>query len=166
MTFSNGQWDAEVQLGDKQWFGFLYLVANVKTGKAYLGRKAYWRGGRKTVVKNGCRIPNPALGKTTSWRTYKTSCKHLLAEIKAKPKDFKFFALAEFANKTDLHYWEAALIFEYQCLLTPAYYNNHCPEIYVLPAQQDDRWRHDAHDLIRYWRVKFDKEVNDGGTIL
>ena len=143
----NGHWDYPYQMGNPEWFGFLYFIYDTQSHKGYLGRKQY-RVDKPRTRKNGKWVDNPNHGKYAGWRPYKSSCKPLKEAIKKRPNDFKFYALAEFEDGTDLHYWEASLIFEYGCLLHPWFYNNHCPEIYVLPKQRDSRWRDDFHTII------------------
>ena len=79
-------------------FGFVYIITNTKTGKAYgkayVGCKQYFSmTKKKTKLK---------------WETYMSSSKYLKADIeKIGKKHFKFEVIAEYKNKRSLNYYEA-----------------------------------------------------------
>jgi len=138
----NGHWDAPFQMGSEDYIGFIYLIVNLNSGRCYLGKKLYKRGGKKTVKRNGKRVPNPSLGKPTDWKKYKSSCNELIEDIKTlKENSFDFYCIAEFSEKRDLHYAEVKYIMEYDMLISDSFYNNHCPDIYCIPPCQKSRSR-------------------------
>ena len=73
-------------------FGFVYIITNTKTGKAYVGYKQYFMGKAKKKMK---------------WETYMSSSKYLKADIKKiGKKHFTFEVIAEYKNKRSLNYYE------------------------------------------------------------
>ena len=74
-------------------FGFVYLITNTKTTKAYVGCKQYFLGKNKKQMK---------------WETYTGSSKYLNADIEKIGKEhFTFEVIAEYKNKRSLRYYEA-----------------------------------------------------------
>ena len=74
-------------------FGFVYIITNIKSGKAYVGCKQYFMGKKKTLSK---------------WEQYTGSSKYLNADIEKIGKEkFKFEVIAEYKNKRSLRYYEA-----------------------------------------------------------
>jgi hypothetical protein len=73
-------------------FGFVYLITNTKTTKAYVGCKQYFIGKTK---------------KESKWQTYIGSSKYLKKDIKKIGKEhFTFEVIAEYKNKRSLRYYE------------------------------------------------------------
>jgi len=121
----NGHWNFTHQMDDKSYFGFIYLIVNKTNGHAYIGRKQYRKAGKKR---------SKTYGHQNAWRNYKSSCKRLLADIKEFGKEsFDFYCLMECEDRTDLYYWEVKLIMQYDALIHNNFYNDHAPDIYVLP---------------------------------
>ena len=74
-------------------FGFVYLITNTKTTKAYVGCKQYFIGKKKT---------------RSQWEQYTGSSKYLNADIEKIGKEyFTFEVIAEYKNKRSLQYYEA-----------------------------------------------------------
>ena len=102
-------------------FGFVYIITNKKTGKAYIGCKQYWhyKKGKKARQSN--------------WKVYMGSSKSLTEDIKKLGKrNFKFEMLAEYKNKRSLRYYECYYQMKYNVLASvlegtdePALYNNY-----------------------------------------
>ena len=70
-------------------FGFVYIITNTKTSKAYVGCKQYYLGKSKTQSK---------------WQTYIGSSKYLKEDIKKIGKEhFTFEVIAEYKNKRSLN---------------------------------------------------------------
>ena len=96
-------------------FGFVYIITNKKTGKAYVGCKQYLLGKGK---------------KQSRWEIYMGSSKALLDDIKKLGKsNFKFEVIAEYKNKRSLRYYECYYQMKYNVLVTvlegtdePAFY--------------------------------------------
>jgi hypothetical protein len=74
-------------------FGFVYIITNTKTTKAYVGCKQYHIGKSKEQSK---------------WEAYTGSSKYLKEDIKKIGKEhFTFEVISEYKNKRSLRYYEA-----------------------------------------------------------
>ena len=98
-------------------FGFVYIITNTKTTKAYVGCKQYYSmGKRKTKHK---------------WEMYTGSSKYLNKDIeKIGKKYFTFEVIAEYKNKRSLRYYEMYYQVKWNVLMATiegsnerAYYN-------------------------------------------
>jgi len=117
---------------DLDQFGFVYLITNLKTGKAYIGCKQYfnYKKGKKKAESN--------------WKSYMGSSKHLLEDIrKTGKKHFAFEILAEFKNKRSLKYYECYYQIKYSVLTRTlegtdeaAFYNNYVGGKFYRPVQE------------------------------
>ena len=75
-------------------FGFVYIITNTKTTKAYVGCKQYFSMGKKK--------------RKHKWEIYTGSSKYLNEDIeKIGKKHFTFEVIAEYKNKRSLRYYEA-----------------------------------------------------------
>ncbi len=100
-------------------FGFVYLITNTKTTKAYVGCKQYFSMGKKK--------------KKHKWEIYTGSSKYLNEDIKKIGKEhFTFEVIAEYKNKRSLRYYEAYYQMKWDVLTStiegsdePAYYNSY-----------------------------------------
>ena len=102
---------------DEDKFGFVYIITNTKTTKAYVGCKQYYSmGKRKTKHK---------------WEMYTGSSKYLNKDIKKIGKKyFTFEVIAEYKNKRSLRYYEMYYQVKWNVLMATiegsnerAYYN-------------------------------------------
>ena len=97
-------------------FGFVYIITNTKTTKAYVGCKQYFMGKKKIPYK---------------WETYTGSSKYLNEDIEKIGKEhFTFEVIAEYKNKRSLRYYEAYYQIKWDVLTAviegtdePAFYN-------------------------------------------
>ena len=109
-------------------FGFVYIITNKKTGKAYIGCKQYLLGKGK---------------KKSKWEVYMGSSKALLDDIKKLgKKHFKFEVIAEYKNKRSLRYYECYYQMKYNVLATvlegtdePAFYNSYVGGKWYRPVE-------------------------------
>tara|TARA_R100000656_G_scaffold121570_1_gene96617 strand:+ start:271 stop:684 length:414 start_codon:yes stop_codon:yes gene_type:complete len=109
-------------------FGFVYIITNKKTGKAYVGCKQYLLGKGK---------------KKSKWEVYMGSSKALLDDIKKLgKKHFKFEVIAEYKNKRSLRYYECYYQMKYNVLATvlegtdePAFYNSYVGGKWYRPVE-------------------------------
>jgi len=114
-------------------FGFVYLITNKKTKKAYIGCKQYF------VKRNGKDVES-------NWRSYTGSSKYLNEDIKKLgKKNFTFKILLECKNKRSLRYYECYYQMLHKVLTTtlegtdePAYYNNYVGGKFYRPVQELD----------------------------
>ena len=109
-------------------FGFVYIITNTKTEKAYVGCKQYLIGKAK---------------KESKWQTYMGSSKYLKDDIKKiGKKHFKFEAIAEYINKRSLRYYEAYYQMKWDVLTAvipgsdkPAFYNSYVGGKWYRPVE-------------------------------
>jgi group I intron endonuclease len=103
-----GHWEIMPYLLDQdplKAHGFVYCVENTETGKLYIGRKQTVHLGKKS---------SKTYGKTTNWKSYMGSSKHLTDDIKSLGKDkFKFVILEFYQTRGGLNYAEIA--FQIKC---------------------------------------------------
>ena len=116
-------------------FGFVYIITNTKTGKAYVGCKQYYIGKSKKKMK---------------WETYTGSSKYLNADIEKDGKEkFKFEVIAEYKNKRSLRYYEAYYQMKWDVLTAtlkdsaePAFYNSYVGGKWYRPIESyTPEWR-------------------------
>ena len=109
-------------------FGFVYLITNTQTEKAYVGCKQYYIGKTKKKMK---------------WETYTGSSKYLNADIEKDGKEkFKFEVIAEYKNKRSLRYYEAYYQMKWDVLTAtmkdsddPAFYNSYVGGKFYRPIE-------------------------------
>jgi hypothetical protein len=122
-------------------FGFVYLITNTKTTKAYVGCKQYYVGKTKKKYK---------------WEIYTGSSKYLNADIKKIGKEhFTFEVIAEYKNKRSLRYYEAYYQIKWNVLTDviegtdePAYYNSYVGGKWYRPVESytDPEYRKNLSD--------------------
>ena len=123
---------------DSDKFGFVYIITNLRNGKAYIGCKQY-------IFYTRLRE------KESDWRTYTGSSKLLNEDIeKIGKKHFKFEAIAEYKNKRSLRYYELYYQMKYNVLAATlegseehAYYNSRVGGKFYRPVEsyQDPEYR-------------------------
>ena len=114
-------------------FGFVYIITNTKTGKAYVGCKQYFSMTKKKRKHN--------------WETYTGSSKYLNADIEKDGKEkFKFEVIAEYKNKRSLRYYEAYYQMKWNVLTAtmkdsddPAFYNSYVGGKWYRPIENAPR---------------------------
>jgi group I intron endonuclease len=118
-------------------FGFVYLITNTKTTKAYVGCKQYFSMGKKK--------------RKHKWEIYTGSSKYLNEDIKKIGKEhFTFEVIAEYKNKRSLRYYEAYYQMKWDVLTAviegsdePAFYNSYVGGKFYRPVEsyQDSEWK-------------------------
>ena len=105
----SGHWDISKvgEFDPADYFGFVYLVTNLKTGKKYIGKKSMWSTTSKQVWKvdrtKGKKTKK--ITKESYWRTYTTSSVYVNAELVAG-ETFSFQILSLHNSKGALAYSE------------------------------------------------------------
>ena len=110
-------------------FGFVYLITNTKTTKAYVGCKQYFSMGKKK--------------KKHKWEIYTGSSKYLNEDIKKIGKEhFTFEVIAEYKNKRSLRYYEMYYQVKWKVLTStiegtdePAFYNSYVGGKFYRPIE-------------------------------
>ena len=117
-------------------FGFVYIITNTKTTKAYVGCKQYFSMGKKK--------------KKHKWEIYTGSSKYLNEDIeKIGKKHFTFEVIAEYKNKRSLRYYEAYYQMKWDVLTAtmkdsdePAFYNSYVGGKFYRPIESyTPEWR-------------------------
>ena len=119
-------------------FGFVYIITNLRNGKAYIGCKQYLFYTRLRE-------------KESDWRTYTGSSKWLSQDIEERgKKHFKFEVIAEYKNKRSLRYYELYYQMKHNVLAATlegseehAYYNSRVGGKFYRPVEsyQDPEYR-------------------------
>ena len=110
-------------------FGFVYIITNIKSGKAYVGCKQYFSMGKKK--------------RKHKWEIYTGSSKYLNEDIKKIGKEhFTFEVIAEYKNKRSLRYYEAYYQMKWNVLTAviegtdkPAFYNSYVGGKFYRPIE-------------------------------
>lgn len=106
-----GHWKANFDIDFKHFFGFVYIITNLLSGKKYIGCKQFKFKRKKKIVES-------------DWRTYTGSSKDLNKDIEIYGKNnFDFTIVSLHSCKSLLNYYESKLIFDSDALLRPDYYN-------------------------------------------
>ena len=136
-------------------FGFVYIITNLRNGKAYIGCKQYLFYTRLRE-------------KESDWRTYTGSSKLLNEDIeKTGKKHFKFEAIAEYKNKRSLRYYELYYQMKYNVLAATlegseehAYYNSRVGGKFYRPVEsyQDPEFRRKMREREFYKDPEFRKK--------
>jgi len=111
-------------------FGFVYIITNLQTTKAYIGCKQYM-----IKAKFG--------EKESNWRVYTGSSKWLNEDIeKIGKKHFKFEIIAEYKNRRSLRYYELYYQMKYNVLASTlegtdeqAFYNSRVGGKFYRPVE-------------------------------
>ena len=97
----------------RPWYGFVYLITNMKTGKSYIGKKFFWKNkhGKKTDVPS-------------DWKTYWGSCNELAKDIKKLgKKNFSREIMYLCETRWGTAYKELELQVKYDVLRHKQFYN-------------------------------------------
>jgi len=123
-------------------FGFVYVITNTKTTKAYVGCKQYYIGKSK---------------KASKWESYMSSSKYVKDDIEEiGKKHFTFEVIAEYINKRSLRYYEAYYQIKWDVLTAtmkdsddPAFYNSYVGGKWYRPLEsyQDPEWRRKVSEV-------------------
>jgi hypothetical protein len=102
-----GNWECRKEFEIESWFGFIYRITELDTGREYLGKKQFFMM-RRVVVKG--RKNKKITYKESDWRKYTGSCKDLNEQIKLKGMDnYKFEIISLHKTKASLYYAEVKL---------------------------------------------------------
>lgn len=106
----------------EEYYGFVYIIRNNLTDKAYIGRKYFSKAGTKQV--NGKR---KKIRKTSDWENYWSSSEELKKDIAQYGKEnFTRTILHLCKTRATCSYWETWEIFKNECLLSDDWYNSWC----------------------------------------
>ena len=115
------------------YYGFVYIITNLKTNKFYIGKKAFTHNKKKKLTKKEIaehtgagRKPTTRVDKVDSgWNNYYGSSKELLADIKLLGADILERVIIHFAkNKNQLTFLELQEQIIHNVLFTDNSYND------------------------------------------
>jgi hypothetical protein len=110
----------ENDVGD--WFGFVYEITNIITGKRYIGRKYFYSTNR---VKQKGKKNRKIVRKQSDWQKYYGSSKTLIADIELHGKEnFKREILSLHEGRGDVNYHELKEQIVRDVLNDDTYYND------------------------------------------
>jgi len=114
--------DTSVDEAPEGYFGFVYLITNLKSDKKYIGRK-YFGTTRRVKVKGKKR--RKVIRKDSNWRDYTGSSKQLNADIiKLGKQNFSFEILIMGETKGQVNYLEENIHHRYHVSIKKEYYND------------------------------------------
>jgi len=105
---------------DGEYYGFIYLIENITSGKKYIGRKFLTKAGYKTVKKKRKKIRVES-----DWKDYYGSSLSLKKDIdELGIENFKRTILKLCKSRGECNYQEAKMIFEADAVIDDNYYNS------------------------------------------
>jgi hypothetical protein len=114
------KWKSWDVINPEKYFGFVYKIINLKTGKFYIGKKVFWNNKKHKLTKKqlaeqsgpGRKPTHEVIRTESDWQKYWGSNKQLLADIKQYGEDnFDCWILKQCRTKKELTYYEM----HYQC---------------------------------------------------
>jgi hypothetical protein len=125
MSTEFGHWQLVPALAEEnleEYYGFLYRITNLKTGRKYLGKKQFRFKRKRKPLKNkkNCRRDEVE----SDWKTYCSSSNQVVADIEREGKEHFLFEIIRLCkNKFELSYFEAEEQFKERVLFREDYYN-------------------------------------------
>jgi hypothetical protein len=157
-----GHWDISLvgEFDPLDYYGFVYLVTDVVSGKMYIGKKSMWRTITRKVWKaDRSGKKNSTSLKESDWRTYTTSSQYVNKDIIGGVQ-FTFKILSMHTCKGTLSYNEVDRMVKLDVLRASlangdrAYYNACIPGIKFLPAPENLKWSEER-------RAKWSKHMKE-----
>ena len=135
-----GHWKYHQDIDVSKWYGFIYRIVELNTGKEYIGKKSFHSHRRKKIAgrKNRKRIV-----KESDWRRYTGSSRALNEQIEINGKEnYSFTILSLHDTKGSLYYAEVARQVKEDVLRAKLpdgarkYYNGMIAAVKFLPPEQ------------------------------
>lgn len=131
-----GHWTVLPSIVPEGFFGFIYRITNLETGRCYIGKK------QARTIKKLRPLKGQKRGRRkeveTDWKSYTGSSNELNSDISTLGKDkFKFEIIKFCSCKWELSYQEASLQFEERVLLNPDKYYNSIINLRINKAPKD-----------------------------
>lgn len=99
-----GHWECNFQFNPDEWFGFIYRIIEISTGREYIGKKQFTKTKRKKIKgrKNRKHIKS-----SSNWKEYTSSSDHINeAILKNNKSNYRFIIESLHKTKGSLHYAE------------------------------------------------------------
>lgn len=116
-TYNNREFTGD---GIGEYFGMVYLITNIRTGRKYVGKKFFTKAARRQVKGKSKKVRI-----ASDWEKYFGSNKVIQEEVKTLGEDvFKREILHLCKSRSECSYWETWEIFNRDALRTDDYYND------------------------------------------
>lgn len=132
-----GHWEFPYEFDPNEWFGFIYRITELHTGRQYVGKKQF-HSNRTKVVKG--RKNRKHYKKESDWKKYTGSSQELNKAIEEHGKEnYKFQIESLHKTKGSLHYQEVVVQITEDVLRvrmpdgTRKYYNGHISAVKFIP---------------------------------
>lgn len=99
-----GHWECKFQFNPDEWFGFIYRIIEISTGREYIGKKQFTKTKRKKIKgrKNRKHIKS-----SSNWKEYTSSSDHINEAIQINSMaNYRFVIESLHKTKGSLHYAE------------------------------------------------------------
>ena len=139
----NGHWEFPLEFDSEDWFGFIYRITELSTGRMYLGKKQFHRHLTKAVPgkKNRKHFTKPS-----DWKKYTGSSVELNKAIELNGKEnYKFEIMSLHQMKGSLHYAEIEILVMENALRARfdnglrKYYNGQISAVKFYPANPTEK---------------------------
>jgi len=136
-----GHWIFEQDFDVNEWFGFIYRIIEISTGKEYIGKKQFFQHLRKPVKG---KIRRKRVKRESDWRTYTSSSEHVnKAIVENGMSNYKFIIESLHKTKGSLHYAEVRTQVNEDVLraklddgITPKYFNKQIAGVKFIPPEE------------------------------
>ena len=133
-----GHWIFEHEFDPSEWFGFIYRIVELSTGRQYVGKKQFHQYLSKQIEGKSRR---KRVVRESKWKTYTGSSTHLNEAIKTNDKSQYLFLIESLhKSKGSLYYAEVLTHITEDVLrtrmsdgITPAYYNRQISSVKFIP---------------------------------
>lgn len=147
-----GHWQSKFEFNPDDWFGFIYRITELDTGREYIGKKQFTKLKRKKVKgrKNRKHVRSDS-----DWKTYTGSSNELNDAIKQNGKDrYKFEIISLHKTKGSLAYAEVRrqIVENVLCQrmndgTTRKYFNKYINAVkFIPPAETLEEIEHRSYD--------------------
>jgi hypothetical protein len=137
-----GHWEFPYNFEVSDWYGFIYRIVELDTGREYIGKKQLWATTRKKIKG---RKNRKVIKKESKWREYTGSSTHLNAAIAEKGKEnYRFYIESLHKTKASMSYAETRKQILEDVLRTklddgtPKYYNKQIGHVKFIPPDETD----------------------------
>lgn len=145
-----------------RYFGFIYVITDLTTGKRYVGKKQYWmsrraKGCKSKVTDKQSPRWKPTCWLPSDWQYYKGSSKNLHAYMEEHPKHkYEYRIVRQCRARGTLHYAEIEAIIRTGALWVrdvsgePVFFNRQVPACRFRPQAfygTEEKWLVPLEDL-------------------